>query len=110
MLATLLLEKPPVPTKGRAIRFGMSELDINFTTGSMAERIVSILGAMDEPLTAKQIATGISSSSSRVATTLKTLIAAGKVSQIKIDGCTAEYTLIQESCNVLHGQLVQQNW
>ena len=93
ILVSLLLEKPPRPLKGRPVRFGISEPDINFATGSMPERIVALLQASGEPLTAKQIAAGIASNSSRVASTLKTLMSTGKVEQIKIMGCTAEYAL-----------------
>ena len=93
MLASLLLGKPPQPAKGRSVRFGTSEPDINFTTGPMPDRVVSLLQAAGEPLTAKQNATGIASNSSRVAATLKTLMGSGRVEQIKIIGCTAEYAV-----------------
>lgn len=93
MLASLLLETPPKPAKGRSVRFGNSDPDINFATGPMPDRILALLESAGEPLTAKQIATGIASNSSRVAATLKTLLSSGKVAQIKIIGCTSEYTL-----------------
>lgn len=95
MLATLLHEKPPKPGKGRAVRFGSSEPDINFATGPMPDRVIALLQAVGEPLTAKQIATGIASNHSRVAATLKPLLQSGKVKQIKLVGCTAEYTIEQ---------------
>lgn len=93
MLASLLLEKPPEPLKGRPVRFGTSDPDINFATGPMPERVIALLQASSEPLTAKQIASGIASNSSRVAATLKVLQSSGRVEQIKIIGCTAEYAL-----------------
>lgn len=95
MLATLLLDKPPKPPKGRSVRFGTSEPDINFTTGPMPDRVLALLKSAGEPLTAKQIAVGIGSNASRVTATLKSLMSDGKVEQIKIIGCTAEYALRQ---------------
>lgn len=95
LLALLLHEKPPTPLNGRAVRFGTSEPDINFSTGPMPERVLALLQASGEPLTAKQIAAGIASTSSRVMATLKVLQGSRKVLQIKVDGCTAEYSIKQ---------------
>lgn len=94
ILSQLLFKPIPAPQKrGRVIRFGQEEPDIQLVTGSMEERIILFLLRHQCPATAKEVANGIGSSGSRVTRILQQLVKAGKVHNIKIEGCVTEYEL-----------------
>lgn len=96
MVRTLLfkeIQKPP--NVGRTIKFDASEPDIRFATGSMHERVVGYLTARNEPLTAKEIAQGIGSSTSAVYAQLRRLLSDHTLSIISVDGFHPEYVIRQ---------------
>lgn len=94
ILEQLLLKKVPQPTfKGRVVRFGLEEPDIQLATGPMPERILAYLKRNQCPATAKEIVQGIASNNSRVTRILQTLIKEQKIKCIKIEGCVTEYEL-----------------
>lgn len=80
---------------GRVIRFDQREVNINFATGSMEDRVLSFMKHEDCPLSAREIAAGINSNVSRITQTLSRLIVDKKVNRIKLDGCVAQYCLTQ---------------
>lgn len=95
MLQQLLLKPVPQPQKrGRMVRFGQEEPDIDLATGSMPERILAYLTRNLGPATAKEIAVGIGSNNSRVTRILQQLLKEQKIKNIKIDGCVTEYEII----------------
>lgn len=94
MISQLLIQPVPKPLRrGRVIRFGGEEPDIQFATGPLEQRIQSYMRALNFPATAKEIAVGIGSNASRVTKGLKLLIKANKVIVVEIDGCVREYSL-----------------
>ncbi len=96
MLRTLLFKEIPKPPNiGRAIRFDASEPDIRFATGPMHARVIGYLKARGEPLTAKEIAQGIGSSTSRVYVQLKRLVSDHTLSVISVEGFHPEYIVRQ---------------
>ena len=95
MLQQLLLKPVPQPQKrGRVVRFGYEEPDIQVATGAMPERILAYLQRNQCPATAKEIALGIGSNSSRVTRVLQQLLKEKKIRCIKIDGCVTEYEVV----------------
>ncbi len=98
MLSALLFNKQEDRTHaaGRVIRFDQREVNINFATGSMEERILSFMKHEDCPLTTREIAAGINSNTSRITQTLSRLILEKKVNKIKLDGCVSQYCLAKE--------------
>ena len=94
MISQLLIQPVPQPLRrGRVIRFGGEEPDIQFATGTIEQRIESYMRALNFPATAKEIALGIGSNASRVTKALKSLIKTKKVIVVEIDGCIREYSL-----------------
>ena len=95
MLQQLLFKPIPQPAaKGRLVRFGHEEPDIQLVTGTMEERIFAYLRRNQCPATAKEIAVGLgNNSTSRVSRTLQLLAHKHKLRVIKIEGCVAEYEL-----------------
>lgn len=93
LLSDLLFKEiqPPVHGKGRLIKFNESELDIEFATGTMGERILAFLLKAQEPLTSAEIARGIGSSASKVSVAMKPLLRNGDVQAIAVEGCHREY-------------------
>ena len=99
MLSTLLFNKQEEDQQhsgGRVIRFDQREVNINFATGSMEERILSFMKHEDCPLSTREIAAGINSNASRITQTLSRLILEKKVVKIKLDGCVSQYSLVRE--------------
>ncbi|BBU71536.1 hypothetical protein ICHIJ1_14550 [Fluviibacter phosphoraccumulans] len=95
ILEQLLLKTVPQHrVKGRVVRFGQEEPDIQLATGTMPERILAYLKRNQCPATAKEIVQGIASNNSRVTRILQTLIKEQKIKCIKIEGCVTEYELI----------------
>ena len=96
MLRTLLFKQiPKTPNVGRTIKFDASEPDIRFATGSMHERVVGYLKARNEPLTAKEIAQGIGSTTSAVYAQLRRLLSDRTLSMISVEGFHPEYVIRQ---------------
>ena len=95
MLRQLLFKPIPQPTaKGRLVRFGHEEPDIQLATGTMEERILAYLHLHQCPATAKEIASGLGSNSAPcVSRVLQRLAQKHKVRLVKIEGCVAEYEL-----------------
>lgn len=95
ILTQLLIKPVPQPAlRGRVIRFGHEEPDIQLATGAMPERMLAYLKRNQCPATAKEIATGIGSNSSRVTRVLQQLLKEQKIRCIKIDGCVMEYEIV----------------
>lgn len=82
---------------GRSIKFDVSDIDIRFSTGTMHERVVGYLLLRGEPLTAKEIALGIGSTTSRVYAQLKRLLSERIVEAISVDGFHPEYVVRQST-------------
>lgn len=95
LLSTLLFQeiKSPKRGTGRIIKFSEGELDIEFATGAMHERVIALLSKNQEPMTASEIARGIGSNASRVSATLKRLQKECLIECIHIEGCIREYLL-----------------
>ena len=94
IISTVLFKKiPEQNTPGRFIKFDKTEPDIRFATGTMRERVIGYLQARNEPLTAKDIALGISSNTSRVYTQLKKLVEEGVLEVFSHNGFHPEYIL-----------------
>lgn len=91
----------PPKNRGRIISFAGPEADIRLTTGSMRERVLGYLYLNGGPVVARDISNGIISNPSRVIKTLKSLIDAGEVSDIKCTGCVTEYTLTERGTKSL---------
>lgn len=91
--AVLFKEVPKPSTLGRSIKFDETEPDIRFSTGKMHERVMEYLKERDEPLTAKDIALGIGSTTSRVYVQLKRLASGRLIEVINVDGFHPEYTI-----------------
>jgi len=92
MLQQLLLKPIPQPNnRGRVVRFGQEELDIQLATGSMPDRIKTYLQRNQCPATAKEIAVGIGSNASRVTRIMQQLLKDNKIRCVKIEGCITEY-------------------
>jgi hypothetical protein len=89
--AVLFKEVPKPSSLGRSIKFEESDPDIRFSTGTMHERVMGYLKERDEPLSAKDIATGIGSTTSRVYVQLKRLAANRFIEVINVDGFHPEY-------------------
>ncbi len=95
MLQQLLLKPVPQPRmRGRVVRFGHEEPEIQLVTGAMPERILAYLKRNQCPATGKEIATGISSDNGRVSRVLQQLLKEQKIRCIKIDGCVTEYEIV----------------
>lgn len=95
MLQQLLLKPVPQPQKrGRVVRFGYEEPDIQLATGAMPERILAYLKRNQCPATGKEISTGIASDNGRVSRVLQQLLKEQKIRCIKIDGCVTEYEIV----------------
>ena len=95
MLQQLLLKPVPQPRmRGRVVRFGHEEPEIQLVTGAMPERILAYLKCNQCPATGKEIATGISSDNGRVSRVLQQLLKEQKIRCIKIDGCVTEYEVV----------------
>ena len=91
-----LLFKPDVQPilKGRLVRFGNEEPDIQLVTGPMEDCILIYLQRNSCPVTAKEITAGLGcKGASRVTRTLQLLVKQKKLQIIKIDGCVTEYEL-----------------
>ena len=61
----------------------------------MRERVIGYLAARNEPLTAKDIALGISSNTSRVYAQLKKLVGEGVLDVVSHNGFHPEYVIRQ---------------
>lgn len=98
ILSTLLFNKQDEQehSAGRVIRFDQREVNINFATGSMEDRILSFMKHEHCPLTTREIAAGINSNTSRITQTLSRLMLEKKVNKIKLDGCVSQYCLAKE--------------
>lgn len=96
ILRTILFKEIPKPPNiGRTIKFDVSDPDIRFATGTMHERVLGYLKTRDEPLTAKEIALGIGSTTSRVYVQLKRLVSDRTLSVISVEGFHPEYIIRQ---------------
>lgn len=94
ILSQLLIHPVPTPHKrGRVVRFGQEEPDIQLATGTMEERIQAFLKRNQCPATAKEIAVGIGTNNSRVTRVIQQLVKSGRVHIVKIEGCVTEYEL-----------------
>ena len=94
IISTLLFKQIPVQhNPGRFIKFDKTDPDIRFSTGTMRERVIGYLEARDEPLTAKDIALGISSNTSRVYAQLKKLVGEGVLDVFSHNGFHPEYVI-----------------
>jgi len=92
IISTVLFKQIPTQhNPGRFIKFDKTDPDIRFSTGTMRERVIGYLEARDEPLTAKDIALGISSNTSRVYAQLKKLVAEGVLDVVSHNGFHPEY-------------------
>lgn len=80
----------------RVVCFDQREVNINFATGNMQDRIISFMKHEDCPLSTREIAAGINSNTSRITQTLNRLILEKRVKKIKLDGCVSQYCLIKE--------------
>lgn len=79
--------------KGRVIKFDIEEPPIELATGTMEERIILLLKQRGYPLKGSEIATGISSNTSRVTKSLKLLVEKGTIVAVDVPGCVKEYSL-----------------
>lgn len=94
MISTLLFKQiPEQHNPGRFIKFDKTDPDIRFSTGTMRERVLGYLESRDEPLTAKDIALGISSNTSRVYAQLKKLVGEGVLDVFAHNGFHPEYVI-----------------
>jgi hypothetical protein len=95
LVTRLLFKNIHVPPKGsgRIVRFGDGDIDIEVATGTLPERVLTLLSKSREAMTAPEIARGIGSNPSRVSSTLKQLIRDGEIEQISVEGCLREYVL-----------------
>ena len=92
ILRTILFKEiPKPPSIGRMVKFDASDPDIRFATGSMHERVVGYLREKNEPMTAKEIAQGVGSTTSRVYVQLKRLVADRELEVISMEGFHPEY-------------------
>jgi hypothetical protein len=96
ILSTLLFKHiPPQTNVGRSIKFDASDPDIRFASGPMHDRVLGYLMLRDEPLTAKEIAQGIGSTTSRVYVPLKRLVTDRVLEIISVEGFHPEYVIRQ---------------
>ena len=96
ILKTILFNEVPKPSNvSRSIKFDVSDIDIRFSTGTMRERVVGYLSVSREPLTAKEIASGIGSTTSRVYVQLKRLLSDRVIEAISVEGFHPEYEIRQ---------------
>lgn len=96
IVSTILFKKiPQQQSAGRFIKFDKTDPDIRFSTGTMRERVIGYLAARNEPLTAKDIALGISSNTSRVYAQLKKLVGEGVLDVVSHNGFHPEYVIRQ---------------
>ena len=96
ILRTILFKEIPKPLNAsRTIKFDISEPDIRFATGSMHDRVMRYLTEQDEPLTAKEIAQGIGSTTSRVYVQLKRMVSDRTLAVINVEGFHPEYIMRQ---------------
>ena len=94
IVSTILFKKiPEHQNPGRFIKFDKTDPDIRFSTGTMRERVIGYLEARSEPLTAKDIALGISSNTSRVYAQLKKLVGEGTLDVYSHNGFHPEYVI-----------------
>lgn len=94
IVSTILFKKIPEQNiPGRFIKFDKTDPDIRFSTGTMRERVLGYLEVRDEPLTAKDIALGISSNTSRVYAQLKKLVGEGVLEVFAHNGFHPEYVI-----------------
>lgn len=94
MISTLLFKRfPEQSNQGRFIKFDKTDPDIRFSTGTMRERVLGYLEARGEPLTAKDIALGISSNTSRVYAQLKKLVSEGVLDVSAHNGFHPDYVI-----------------
>jgi hypothetical protein len=94
IVSTILFKKiPQQQSAGRFIKFDKTDPDIRFSTGTMRERVIGYLAARNEPLTAKDIALGISSNTSRVYAQLKKLVGEGVLDVVSHNGFHPEYVI-----------------
>ena len=94
IVSTILFKKIPEQNiPGRFIKFDKTDPDIRVSTGTMRERVLGYLEARDEPLTAKDIALGISSNTSRVYAQLKKLVGEGVLEVFAHNGFHPEYVI-----------------
>ena len=98
MLSTLLFNRSEDQQHkaGRVIRFDQREVNINFATGTMEERVLNFMKHEDCPLSTREIAAGINSNTSRITQTLSRLMLEKKVDKIKLDGCVSQYSLAKD--------------
>lgn len=101
LITQLLFDSIKVPPKGsgRVIRFDESDIDIEIATGTLPERVITLLSKVKEPLTVSEIARAIGSNASRVSTTLKSLVKNGAVQPIVVEGCHREFVVKDEQKN-----------
>ena len=94
MLSQLLFDPIPAPPKcGRTVRFDIDEPDILLSTGSLEQRISTLMQAHGYPMTGREIAAGIGSNTSQVNRGLRVLIAHGQIEALNIPGSVKEYAL-----------------
>ena len=94
-LASLLFGGKVTHPKGRVIRFDETAPDIKLSTGSMGDRIRSALDHSIHPLTCKEIAERIGSNQPRVSSRMRQLVIDGIVTEVKLEGCVSEFTLLR---------------
>lgn len=92
LLKQVLFKEIPLPSGvSRSIRFDITDPDQRFMKGTINVRIINYLKFRDEPLTAKEIAKGIGTSTNQVYVQLKRLVQDQKLKAINIDGFHPEY-------------------
>lgn len=94
IVSTILFKRiPQTDAHGRFVEFDKSDPDLRFVDGTMRERILGYLQERDEPLTAKDIAQGISSHTNRVFVQLKKLVLDESVELLNLPGLQPEYQI-----------------